>query len=291
MIEIIFQKNEDAKDLFGYLQLCLASSVRSDENILQFEDQHIVKINIEPNMKKPLELVKKVFYEFIIQRKQDDWFRRILAEHYFYQDEEEQQQILEIIHSILEGNREDLAAFVSDLDFASNLKTAINQIFQENISFSFDSFVKFRMRSLMDQLAKYVEVSIDEYKMEQEYQMFIQTLRDFLSGREAKRKHIHLLIDDGVHFFDEDYFEIKRSDLTRMIDRKLLFNHPVYVDSVTIAPLLSIAPSAIYLYSDDLEQPLVRTIHNIFEERLIQGSITEFYDNKRLFFVIADEKI
>lgn len=31
-----------------------------------------------------------------------------------------------------------------------------------------------------------------------------------------------------------------------MIDRKLLFNHPVYVDSATIAPLLSIAPATIF---------------------------------------------
>lgn len=54
----------------------------------------------------------------------------------------------------------------------------------------------------------------------------------------------------------------------KMIDRKLLSNHPVYVDSATIAPLLSIAPSVVYVYTNDSEQPLVRTIKNIFEERV-----------------------
>ena len=34
----------------------------------------------------------------------------------------------------------------------------------------------------MNELEKYVELSLDEYKMEQEYQMFIQTLREFLIG-------------------------------------------------------------------------------------------------------------
>ncbi|MFE8696968.1 putative sporulation protein YtxC [Cytobacillus sp. FJAT-53684] len=291
MIEIIFQKNEDATDFYGYLQLFLASSALSNKNILQFEDQHIVKINIKPNMKEHLAIIQEAFYQFIVKSKQDNWFRRILADHYYYQDVEEQQQILEIIHSILEGNREDLAAFVSELDVERDLKATISQIFQENIAFSFDSFVKFRMRPLMNQLAKYVEISIDEYKMEQEYQMFIQTLRDFLSGRDAKLNQIHLLLDDGVHFFDEHFYEIKRPDLTRMIDRKLLFNHPVYVDSVTIAPLLSIAPSAIYLYSEEIDQPLVRTIQNIFEERLILNSIAVFYNSKRQFSFIADEKI
>ncbi|WNS74546.1 putative sporulation protein YtxC [Bacillus sp. DTU_2020_1000418_1_SI_GHA_SEK_038] len=291
MIEITFQKTEDAKALFRYLQYYLASSALSNKNILQIEDHHIVRIHIEPQMKKDLEIIKEVFYKFIITSKQDDWFRRIMAEHYYYQDEEEQQQILGIIHSILEGNREDLSSFLDDLDMEGNIKHSINEIFHEDITFSFDSFVKFRMRPLMDQMAKYVEISIDEYKMEQEYQMFIQTLREFLIGREAKLDHIHLLIDDGIHFFNENYFEMKRGDLVRMIDRKLLINHPVYVDSVTIAPLLSIAPAIIYLYTEDKEQALVRTIQNIFEERLLISSTSDFYKNKGMLTYTADEKI
>lgn len=291
MIEITFQKTEDAKNLIKYLQLYLASSALSNNNILQIEDQHIVRINIQPHMKKHVELIKDVFYRFITASKQDDWFRRIMAEQYYFEDEEEQQQILEIIHSILEGNREDLAAFLHDIDMETNFKNAIHEIFRENISFSFDSFVKFRMRPLMDQMAKYVEISIDEYKMEQEYQMFIQMLREFLTGKDSKVKQIHLLIDDGIHFFDENYYEIKRNVLTSMIDRKLLSNHPVYVDSVTIAPLLSIAPEVIYLYTDDKEQRLVRTIQNIFEERLSLCSISEFYQHKDVRSFIADEKI
>ena len=291
MIEIIFRKSEDAHELYHLLQVYFASSALSDQNILQIEDNHIVKIMVEPKMKKLFEQVKEAFYQFITKYKQDDWFRRIMAEYYYYQDEEEQQQILEIIHSIIEGNRIELASFVSNIGIEKKMKDAISEIFQDNIAFSFDSFVKFRMRPLFDQMAKYVEVSIDEYKMEQEYQMFIQTLRDFLRGRQAKLHQIHVLIDDGIRFFDEHFFEIKRSELSRMLDRKLLFNHPVYVDSVTIAPLLSIAPVSIFLYTEDIEQPLVRTIHNIFEERLVLRSTELFYDNKRLFSFPADEKI
>ncbi|GLB58455.1 putative sporulation protein YtxC [Cytobacillus sp. NCCP-133] len=290
MIEIIFQSSADARNFHEQLHGRLLPSSQTDKKTLQFEGQHIVKIFIDHHI-KDLECVKEVFCQFIVNRKQDDWFRKILMENYYYEDEGEQQQILEIIHSILEGNREDLAAFVSDLDVNGSLKCAIDQLFQENISFSFDSFVKFRMRPLMDQMAKYVEVSIDEYKMEQEYQMFIQTLRDFLSGRKAKLDKIHILMDEGITFFDDQFYEMKRGELLRMIDRKLISNHPVYVDSGTIAPLLSIAPSCIYLYSDDYEQPLVRTIRNIFEERLVLDSISAFYENKRFYPYAADEKM
>ena len=289
MIEIIFQSSTDARNFYEHLFEQLQSFCQCDNNILHFEDQHIVRVSAG-NSGNVLNTVKTAFFQFIVNQKQDDWFKRILMEHYYYDDEGEQQQILEIIHSILEGSREDLAAFVSGLDVKESLKNAIDQLFQNNISFSFDSFVKFRMRPLMNEMTKYVEVSIDEYKMEQEYQMFIHTLRDFLSGKQPKMNTIHVLMDEGVYFYDDQLCEIKRGELIRMIDRKLLSNHPVYVDSVTIAPLLSIAPSAIYLYSDDFEQPLVRTIRNIFEERLQLSPLAAFYHYQNVHSYADDEK-
>lgn len=289
MIEIIFQSSTDARNFYEHLFEQLQSFCQCDNNILHFEDQHIVRVSAEKSG-NVLNTVKTAFFQFIVNQKQDDWFKRILMEHYYYDDEGEQQQILEIIHSILEGSREDLAAFVSGLDVKESLKSAIDQLFQNNISFSFDSFVKFRMRPLMNEMTKYVEVSIDEYKMEQEYQMFIHTLRDFLSGKQPKMNTIHVLMDEGVYFYDDQLCEIKRGELIRMIDRKLLSNHPVYVDSVTIAPLLSIAPSAIYLYSDDFDQPLVRTIRNIFEERLQLSPLAAFYHYQNVHSYADDEK-
>ncbi|MGN7176499.1 sporulation protein [Paenibacillus sp. FSL R5-0490] len=289
MIEIIFQSSMDARNFYEHLYEQLQSFCHCDNNILHFEDQHIVRVSAG-NSGNILNTVKTAFFQFIVNQKQDDWFKRILMEHYYYDDEGEQQQILEIIHSILEGSREDLAAFVSGLNVKESLKSAIDQLFQNNISFSFDSFVKFRMRPLMNEMTKYVEVSIDEYKMEQEYQMFIHTLRDFLSGRQPKMNTIHVLMDEGVYFYDEQLCEIKRGELLRMIDRKLLSNHPVYVDSVTIAPLLSIAPSAIYLYSDDFDQPLVRTIRNIFEERLQLSPLAAFYHYQNAHSYADNEK-
>jgi putative sporulation protein YtxC len=274
LIEIIFQNNEDASNLYKALQLYLSSE--TNKHILLLEDQHIVKISMNSHSNDVLHAVKKAFYQFITDTKRDDWFRTILAEHYYYQDPVEQQQILDIIHSILEGKREELEVFFTDCDLENTLLDAMDQIFQENLSLSFESFVKFRLRPFLDLLEKYVQVSIDEYKMEQEYQMFIHTLREYLAKKTPKISHLHLLIDDEVTFFDEQLDEMKRGELAGMIDRKLLFNHPVYVDSATIAPLLSIAPSSIFLYTEEPDQPLIRTIVNIFEERVFIKPVSFF---------------
>jgi putative sporulation protein YtxC len=268
LAEIIFQSKLDAQRFYSHLLKYLPYNP-DKETILLLEDRHIVKILDGFISIDVFEMVKDAFYEFITNIKRDDWFREIVKGRYFYQDLEEQQQIMEIVYSVLEGQRNDLAVFLKETSVEPNMiKTAIEHIFQDHVSFSFDSFLKFRLRPYLQMLESYVVLAIDEYKMEQEYQMFVQMLRDFLAIREPKMDILHVLFDEEITFFDARFVEIKRGELIRMIDRKLLVNHPVYVDSASIAPLLSLAPTTIHIYTKDPDEPLVRTIINIFEERV-----------------------
>ena len=268
MAEIIFQSKMDAKRFYNHLLTYLRFN--SDEKtILLLEDRHIVQVLEDGFSKEMFNEMKTAFYHFITTIKRDDWFRDIIKNRYFFQDEEEQQQIIEIIYSVLEGQREDLAIFLKETNKETSfIEEAVNDIFKDDVSFSFDSLLKFRLRPYLQTLEEYVELAIDEYKMEQEYQIFIQMLRDFLVNRKPKMATLHVLFDEEIVFYNEELAEIKRAELTKMIDRKLLVNHPVYVDSVSIAPLLSIAPTSIFLYTNNSDEPLVRTIKNIFEERV-----------------------
>jgi putative sporulation protein YtxC len=267
LAEIIFQSKDDAEKFYHHLLKYLKLTTDHEE-VLLIEDQYILKI-IEGRLTSDyLNQIKKAFYEFVIDVKRDDWFKKILAENYYFQDPEAQRGIMEIIYSILEGERKDLEIFLESTSEAHRIKEAIDQVFQDNHALSFDSFIKFRVRPYLLDLESYVKISIDEFKMEQEYQVFVQTLRDFLQDRTPKLEVLHLLLDEEIIFYNEGLEEIKRGELIKMIDRKLLSNHPVYVDSASIAPLLSIAPTTIFLYTKNPEEALVRTIHNIFEERV-----------------------
>ncbi|WP_442595387.1 putative sporulation protein YtxC [Neobacillus sp. D3-1R] len=275
MVEIIFQNKEDARKLYSKLE----KQTELSDKVFLFEEKQAIKINVHL-LEEPIQNnVIDIFYEFILITKRDDWFRKILAEQFYYDDVDEQQAILDIIYSIIDGENKELAELIVDGQEKKLLKMAVMDLLQDtNIAFSFEAFVKFRLREFLEKLLKYVELSIDEYKMEQEYQMFIHTLREFLNKRHEKVKYLHLVYDEEPTFFNDEFEEIKRAELTKMIDRKLLSNHPVYVDSVTIAPLLSIAPRTIYLYAKNPDDPLVRTIRNIFEERVILKSIEQFYE-------------
>lgn len=290
MIEIIFQKKQDAWNLYQHLITRLASCQEA-YSILLNEGKNRVLIPSQLCEGGKLKDIKEGFYDFISMTKLDDWFRSILIESYYYTDVEEQDQIVDIIYSVLEGNRKELVPFMDGFDENGLIKKAVDEIFNEKISFSFDSFVMFRLKPYVDQLSKWVEIAIDEYKMEQEYQVFVHTLRDFLADRNAQMTHLYLVIDENMTFYNRYFTEMKRSELFKAIDRKLLVNHPVYVDSGTIAPLLSIAPERIYLYTNDPQQPLVRTILNIFEERVKISPISAFQFDKTNFLSEDSENI
>jgi putative sporulation protein YtxC len=285
LIEIIFQNKEDAKRFHQLLRKHAQSSLHLNHDTLLIEDKHIVKCDAR------LEdvVVKKAFGQFIQEIKFIDWSREILKKHFCYEDEHEQEQILDIITSIVDGNRRELLSFVDVNELNNLVESAINELLSQRLSFSFDSFLRFRLRSITSLIERVVEVAIDEYKLEQEYQIFVHTLRDFLAGRSSIKKVIHLIVSDSITFFDEEFYELRRKEILQLIDRKLLSNHPVYTDSVTIAPLLSIAPKKIYLYTDEPEQPLVRTICNLFEERVVVSAMNLFHDRKRNFALAADE--
>ncbi len=288
-IEIHFRNKEDAEALCFFLQQQLQDK-SIGEYTLHFEDSHIVRCRNQSNRKEEfLQWTKRGLCHFIMKVKLDDWLKNILAA-YYYRDEEEQQQIIDIVHSILNGKNVELNTFLPKMNLNEQLFVLIHEWFRKQSVFSFDHFIKFRLRFLITELEKYVELSLDEYKMEQEYQVFIQRLREFVYERSPKLTKLHLLFDEGITFFNEHFAEMKRGDLIGMIDRRLLINHPVYVDSVTIAPLLSIAPSNIYLYTNDLEQPLVRTIRNIFEERVIYKPISAFTEMKNGFRSLSTKK-
>nr|WP_295969924.1 putative sporulation protein YtxC [uncultured Bacillus sp.] len=289
MIEIHFRHKVDAQLLHSFLQQQLPDT-SIGEYSLYYEDSHIVRCRHKSSKKDELfRWTKMGLCHFIMKVKLNDWLKNILVA-YYYRDEEEQQQIIEITHSIIEGKNAELNAFLPKLNLKEHLLMLIHEWLREQSIFSFDHFIKFRLRSVMNELEKYVELSLDEYKMEQEYQVFIQKLREFLSKRKPKLQNLHLLFDEGITFYNDHFAEMKRGELIGMIDRRLLINHPVYIDSVTIAPLLSIAPSNIHLYTNDLEQPLIRTIRNIFEERVICKPPAAFDEMRKRYYSLSMKK-
>ncbi|PAC35427.1 sporulation protein [Caldifermentibacillus hisashii] len=276
MFSIQFNNKED-------LNFFYQSFLKNKSEHIQIERKSLQLDFIFPGMKKGdfLTDIYKHLKKFIMEKKRMEWCQEILENDFFYTDTDEQIQIIEMVYSIMEGKRKDLPFEIDHASLEEQLDQALLEVIRSSHILSIDAFITFRLRFYIEKLSSYLEIAIDEYKMEQDYQSFIFYLRNFLAERSAQMKCIYLVNEDGFQFYDEHKNKIKRSDLDKRIDRKLLSDHPVYVDSVTIAPLISIAPEIIYLYTEQPENGIIQTLKNIFEEKLIILSLQDFsYDQR-----------
>ena len=111
-------------------------------------------------------------------------------------------------------------------------------------------------------VAKLAEVAIDEYKMEQEYQMFIETLRQQVSGRKSLVLCASYF-DESFIFYDDKGRRLKQEKRLQYIDEELLKQNDVYIDTMLLFYF-----AKIYLYTKEQDHNMIITLRNVFQERV-----------------------
>jgi len=270
LIEIYFEQANDAEKLF-----CLLNKRQKKTAHPRFQTTYngdsLVTIYIYGDTDEAISCdLIPAMTTLILHFIEDRLLLSIISDTFYFQDKEEQQQILQLAHSFLDGERYDYRMGKQpSVSRKTLIANALKHFLKDGLSFSFSSFVTFRLKPYMEQLQHYVELAIDEYKLEQEYQNFVQMLRDFVAAKRPKLPVIHLVHKPpSFLFLDEKLREITAGELKQLIDRNLIVSQPMYIDSSLLAPLVSIAPAIIYLYTDHEEDGMVQTIQNVFQERI-----------------------
>lgn len=259
-MQISFQNDSEALKLLNFVSVHPLGA-EFEPYIEFFPQQGLLVDMTELKAEKWLMMLSEVFHSFLLEEKTLPVLKQIIVGKFFYREQEEIDAIIEIALSIIEGEGD---VFSKEKQL---IKDGLKSIVAGKVSFSFDSFTTFRLRSFRHALEKYAVRAIDEYKLEQDYQNFIAMLRDRLHEQESKLSRLHLVYHDGFQFYDHELGRLDRRKLTSMIDRKLLADSSFFLDTVILAPLLSIAPTSLYIYTDNKEEGLVQTMTRIFEER------------------------
>ncbi|TYS69016.1 putative sporulation protein YtxC [Sutcliffiella horikoshii] len=274
MFEISFRNESDATAIYmNILEKNPESdsilSLHKEKIVVESKDVHFYRNTIVPVLKY-----------YIHRTKEKEWILSVLANTFYYKEEEEQEQILCILQSILLGERSDIPNLPALEQRDAQLESVMQSFFQKPISFSFDSFITFRLKEYFEGLQVFVEAAIDEYKLEQEYQSFVHQLRELLTTTDSKLDELHLVYQYQFDFYDKSFSHIPKNQLIKFMNRTHFNNYSYYIDSVVLAPLVSIAPKKLFLYTDNTEHQLVETIRNIFEERAVVLPFHYFGQNK-----------
>lgn len=234
------------------------------------DGQKSISFRLEPNRDQAacLALIE-FFFSFFSSYHLEKRIREIIQNRYFFQDEDEVEHIAEMAMLMWEGE----VVYHGANDLPEKLRKRVFSVFGEIVSeqvpFSFQSLWHFRMRAIQEDFVALVGIAIDEYKLEQDYQEFIFLLRGLLEVRRPLLEEVHLVYNDEFFFYNQQFQLITKRNLANAIDRKLMAENPMFIDSHTIAPLVSMAPRKIFIYAEDDEIRIIRTLKKIFEERII----------------------
>ncbi|KEK26484.1 putative sporulation protein YtxC [Bacillus gaemokensis] len=277
MIEICFEEKNDA--VYVYQQLMKRTEEPYKEtSVYLYEQKVIIHIPICDSHYIEKVLIPVLLY-FIVNIKQNEWLRVILKEKFFYEEHEECHQIIHMAHAILKGKRKGIARDLTRNKIENHVMSSLKGWLNDPLSFSFSSYVRFRLRTYREMVERLAELAIDEYKMEQEYQMFIEMLRQQVSSRKSRLPCLHLVFDESFIFYDEKGIRLKQERLVQYIDEELIAQKDVYIDTKVIAPLLSISPKMIYLYTKEQDHNMIVTLRNVFQERVQLCALHEFEHN------------
>lgn len=281
MITIQFREKKDAALLFQLIKEHSHPNTEHVHSNIIYEPEVLVKINFKESFETIIStVIIPVLIKYIIKIVEVRWMKEMIRNMFYYTDEEEQREIMSIARSIIDGEKHEVpmisAEWNEDLSREKMIESALRAFLTASVSFSFESFLQFRLKEYRFRLVHYIEAAIDEYKLEQEYQNFVENLRRYVYTKDSLMEMIHLVYDEEFFFFNRNLHEISHEELKYLIDGQLIKVEDIDTDSLVIAPLISIAPKTIYLYTDLIDHGLIQTIQNIFLERVVLQPLHSF---------------
>jgi putative sporulation protein YtxC len=209
------------------------------------------------------------FADQVIATEEEGRLLQLIKQRFYFQDTDEQQQILAIAKSIIDGEKTDLPRLSEVQPPREVIVEAFLAFITPEVSFCYESFLMFRLKSYHHCLLQYVEMAIDEYKLEQEYQNFVQNLRELVNRRRTLIETIHVVYDKQFWLYDEYYDAIDNKGMFEKIAPFVKVRMGVEIEPSVLVTLIGIAPKKIILYSDDIDTGMIRTIQNVFQERVV----------------------
>lgn len=206
--------------------------------------------------------------------------KEILKEIFRYSDEQEISEILLIMEEIIRGKRKDIPHQPKD-QRKELLEEEFFIFLHETTSFTLTSFFRFRLKKYKQLLQSFLELAIDEYKMEQEYQSLIEEWRTYVQKRKTLCETIYLYEHpDGFQMFTDVFEEISFEKLPSLIDENLYRYEELQQTPPLLASLLTLSPKRIILYTKQSDSLFIQTIQNIFQESVIIKSKSLFLKEK-----------
>jgi YtxC-like family. len=258
-LEIVFETREEAAGLYREIP----AAFRQASGVLLINSSLTI---VSENDKDYRELAC-LTARHIMEQFERNWLLEIIEQNYFFTDPAEKIAILGIVQAIFAGEKKDLPQAGTLPDRSKLIIGSLDEIFSERRTFTYGSILRFRLTEYRKVLRRFAEIAIDEYKLEQEYQVFIDKLRRIIRSYRPLCTRIEVFDEQPFRLYDDCHRPIRNEQSVRSF-YPLLKQWGIEAEPSIILTLIALAPEQVIVHTDRPEHSIMRTLHQVFEDRV-----------------------
>ena len=137
----------------------------------------------------------------------------------------------------------------------------------ENKSMILEGFVNFRIKEYIKYLDSIVDIAVNKYIIEKEYNEFISLLRMYINSKKSNIKNLHLIYGKSeLTILDENKNIVPLCK--EIYNAKFLSDIIFSENDYALNTLLTLLPQRIEIHLLDSEDEFIKTVKLIFEDRV-----------------------
>lgn len=217
--------------------------------------------------------IADVLLELWIMRSERKTIIEVISNYYYYKDPQEIDHILEIMY-----DRVMTTQYQERFGLMEVREELLQQLLHnmESEYFHYSMFVEEHHDFFYNLIISEVGFAIDEIKQEEQYQQFIQSIRDYVANQTNNLHVLHVIQGKPFTFYRDDGYKYSVKDLQNIIQKKPLYIVGLDESELNITPIIALLPAYIYLYGRDPADAKTIAVQNIFQDRVIYKNIQAF---------------
>lgn len=129
-------------------------------------------------------------------------------------------------------------------------------------------FISFRLTLYKEMLQETIDLAMEEYLLDQQYEEFLQLLQYFVQFQEPLTPLVHLIHHGGQEFsiFNQSFSPIRESSSGMVVAK--MGDLELEMEDQVVSTLISLSPDRILLHTVAPETTIISTIRTIFGNRV-----------------------
>ena len=250
------------KDIINYLLKELEYFDMSNVYISSYKFKFYQNVIIHytgKNQENFLKSISTILAYTVIDFYEPNIIRNLINENYFYFSEIERKKIYDLCLNNVD--------FTGTLDIVSLISNAFyNYLHQEKILI-LDGFVKFRLHKYVKALDSIVDMCVNKFIIDREYDEFINLLKIYITSSKSNIDVVHLIYEEEKSILLDNSKEVIKID-SSISNFKYLSDISFSSNDYALNELLTLLPKKLYIHIIDNEDDFINTLKLIFDDRV-----------------------